>query len=70
MYASIMRNESLPFGKARFAEQQVVELLMNSIAKFEKIAWRDIFNSLTKKFGLFLAECNFSENPHNLEPII
>lgn len=43
---------------------------MNSIAKFEKIAWRDIFNSLTKKFGLFLAECNFSENPHNLEPII
>lgn len=70
MYASIMRQETLPYGKAMWMDERQTRILDNTVRDFERSEWRSIFDSLTKRFGLFVAEVDFEENPHNLEPVI
>jgi len=65
-----MRTESLPFGKARWLDDQQLKVLEKTIMTTEKNEWRVIFESLTKRFGLFIAEVDFEENKNNLEPVI
>jgi hypothetical protein len=70
MYASIMRCELLPYGKAMWFDERQTRIVDNTVRDIERGEWRSIFNSLTKRFGLFIAEVDFEENPHNLEPVI
>ena len=70
MYASIMRTESLPYGKARWLDETELKVLEKTVLATEKKDWRIIYESLTKRFGLFIAEADFEENHHNLEPVI
>ena len=70
MYASIMRGELLPYGKAIWFDERQTRILDNTVREIERAEWRTILESLTKRFGLFVAEVDFEENPHNLEPIV
>lgn len=65
-----MRVENLPYGKARWLDENELKVLEKTIITTEKNEWRVIFESLTKRFGLFIAEVDFEENKHNLEPVI
>ena len=70
MYASIMKNEILPFGKANWKTNEQLATLNNTIKSYEKKDWRKLYEQLTKDFGMFVAEVEFRENPMNLEPIV
>lgn len=71
MYASIMRNEIFPFDKARFLTEEQIKKVDEYVKNIEKLnSWRDIYNLLTRQYGLFIAEVDFEENPMNLEPVI
>jgi hypothetical protein len=70
MYASIMRNEVLPFGKAYWMDDTQTKIIEKTILQTPKGDWRTIFESLTSRFGLFVALTDFEENPQNLEPVV
>ena len=71
MYASIMANELLPYGKCMWLDEKQVQVLYNTVTQYgRKDSWRKIYEALTKSFGLFVAECDFQENPMNLEPVV
>jgi hypothetical protein len=47
-----------------------VKTLERSVTVEVKRGWRSIYDSLTKRFGLFICEVDFEENPMNLEPVV
>lgn len=65
-----MRYESLPYGKSRWMDEREAKTLERTLVSLQRDDWRKVFDSITKRFGLFIAEVDFEENPHNLEPVI
>lgn len=43
MYASIMKNEILPFGKANWKTNEQLATLNNTIKSYEKKDWRKLY---------------------------
>lgn len=59
MYASIMANESLPYGRASWLDDAQVKILSNTVNRCKTSNWRHIFDAITKAFGLFVCEVDF-----------
>lgn len=76
MYASIMKNDNLPYGKTMWKPAEQIDTLMIMVRRLQQEqrvapkSWRQINEAIEAKFGLFIADADFQDHPHNLEPVV